>query len=34
MAWHVARVGDTRNEYNIMVGNPEEKRPIGRARRR
>jgi hypothetical protein len=33
-AGHVARMGDTRNAYRIMVGKPEGKRPLGRRRRR
>jgi hypothetical protein len=31
---HVARMGETRNAYRILVGKPERKRPIGRPRRR
>jgi hypothetical protein len=31
---HVARVGETRNVYRILVGKPEGKRPLGRPRRR
>jgi hypothetical protein len=27
---HVARVGDMRSAYKILVGNSEEKRPLGR----
>jgi hypothetical protein len=36
MRWirHVARMGDKRNAYRILVGNPEGKRPLGRPRRR
>jgi hypothetical protein len=36
MRWagHVARMGETRNAYRILVGNPEGKGPIGRPRRR
>jgi hypothetical protein len=30
----VARMGETRNAYRILVGNPEGKRPLGRPRRR
>jgi hypothetical protein len=30
----VARMGEKRNAYRIMVGNPEGKRPLGRPRRR
>jgi hypothetical protein len=35
MRWsgHVARMGETRNAYRILVGNPEGKRPLGRPRR-
>jgi hypothetical protein len=33
-AWHVARMGETRNAYRILVGNPEGRRPLGRPRRR
>jgi hypothetical protein len=31
---YIARIGKTRNAYRILVGKPEEKRPIGRPRRR
>jgi hypothetical protein len=36
MGWpgHVARTGENRNSYRILVGNPEGKRPLGRPRRR
>jgi hypothetical protein len=36
MTWtgHVARMGERRNAYRILVGNPEGKRPLGRPRRR
>jgi hypothetical protein len=36
MRWagHVARMGETRNIYRILVGKPEGKRPLGRPRRR
>jgi hypothetical protein len=36
MRWagHVARVGEKRNAYRILVGKPEERRPLGRPRRR
>jgi hypothetical protein len=27
-------MGENRNAYRILVGNPEEKRPLGRQRRR
>jgi hypothetical protein len=30
----VARIGETRNAYRILVEKPEGKRPIGRQRRR
>jgi hypothetical protein len=35
MRWagHVARMGETRNAYRILVGKPEGKRPLGRPRR-
>jgi hypothetical protein len=33
-ARHVARIGEKRNAYRILVGNPEEKRPVGRPRPR
>jgi hypothetical protein len=34
MRWagHVARMGETRHEYRILVGKPEGKRPLGRPR--
>jgi hypothetical protein len=36
MRWtgHAARMGETRNAYRILVGKPEEERPLGRQRRR
>jgi hypothetical protein len=36
MRWtgHAARMGEHRNAYRIFVGKPEEKRPVGRSRRR
>jgi hypothetical protein len=36
MRWagHMARMGETRNAYRILVGNPEGKRPLGRLRHR
>jgi hypothetical protein len=36
MRWagHVARLGETRNAYRILVGKPEGKRPLGRPRQR
>jgi hypothetical protein len=33
-AGHVARMGEKRNAYRILVGIPEEKKPLGRPRRR
>jgi hypothetical protein len=35
MRWagHVARMGEKMNAYRILVGKPEEKRPLGRPRR-
>jgi len=36
MRWagHVARMGEMRNVYNILVGKPEERRSLGKHRRR
>ena len=36
MRWagHVARMGEGRGVYRVLVGKPEEKRPLGRPRRR
>jgi hypothetical protein len=36
MRWagHVARIGDGRGAYRLLVGRPEGKRPLGRPRRR
>jgi hypothetical protein len=36
MRWtsHVARMEEKRNAYRLLVGKPEEKRPLGRPRRR
>jgi hypothetical protein len=36
MRWagHVARMGEVRGAYNILVGRPEGRRPLGRHRRR
>jgi predicted small integral membrane protein len=31
---HVARMGTKRNAYRLLVGNPEERRPLGKPRRR
>jgi hypothetical protein len=35
MRWaeHVARMGEKRNVYRLLVGKPEGKRPLGRPRR-
>ncbi|KAJ4427358.1 hypothetical protein ANN_24978 [Periplaneta americana] len=33
-AGHVARMGESRNAYRVLVGRPEGKRPLGRPRRR
>jgi ribosome biogenesis protein Tsr3 len=35
MKWtgHVARIGEKKNAYTILVGKPEGKRPVGRSRR-
>jgi hypothetical protein len=33
-AGHVARMGEERNVYRLLVGKPEGKRPLGRPRRR
>jgi hypothetical protein len=36
MRWagHIARMGENRNDYRLLVGKPERKRPLGRPRRR
>jgi hypothetical protein len=36
MRWagHVARVGERRGVYRVLVGGPEKKRPLGRSRHR
>jgi hypothetical protein len=36
MMWagHVARIGEGRGVYRVLVGRPEGKRPLGRPRRR
>jgi hypothetical protein len=36
MRWvgHMARMGEKRNAYRLVVGNPEGKRPLGRPRHR
>jgi hypothetical protein len=33
-SWHVACMGQMRNEYKILVGKPERKRPLVRPRHR
>jgi hypothetical protein len=33
-AGHVARMGEKRHAYRLLVGKPEGKRPLGRPRRR
>jgi hypothetical protein len=35
MRWagHVARIGEKRNTYRLLVGKPEGRRPLGRRRR-
>ena len=34
LAGHVARMGERRDVYRVLVGKPEGKRPLGRSRRR
>ena len=34
MGGHVARMGDRRGAYSVLVGEPEEKTPLGRPRLR
>ena len=36
MRWavHVARMGEERGVYRVLVGKPERRRPLGRPRRR
>jgi hypothetical protein len=36
MRWagHVARMGEKRNAYRLLVGKPEAEKPLGRPRRR
>ena len=36
MRWagHVARIGERRGVYSVLVGKPERKRPLGRPRHR
>ena len=33
-AWYVARMGERRSVYRVLVGKPEGRRPLGRPRRR
>jgi len=33
-AGYIARIGERRGVYRVLVGNPEGKRPLGRLRRR
>jgi len=32
--WHVARMGDERGVYRVLLGKPEGRRQLGRPRRR
>ena len=34
MGWHVARMGEERGVYRVLLGKPEGRRPLGRPRRR
>jgi len=34
MERHVARMGDRRGVYRVLMGKPEGKKPLGRPRRR
>ena len=36
MRWagHVARIGEERGSYSVLMGKPEGRRPLGRPRRR
>jgi hypothetical protein len=34
MGGHVARIGEKRNAYRLLVGKPDERRPLGRPRHR
>jgi hypothetical protein len=34
VARHVARMGEERKVYKVLVGKPEGKRPLGRQRRK
>jgi hypothetical protein len=33
-AWHVARIGEGRGVFRVLVRKPEEERPLGRPMRR
>jgi len=33
-AWHVARIGEKKVAYGVLVGRPEEKTALGKPRRR
>jgi hypothetical protein len=33
-AWHMVSMGEVRGAYNILVGIPEGRRPLGKPRRR
>ena len=33
-AGHVARMGEKRSVFRVLVGKPEEKRPLGRPKRK
>jgi hypothetical protein len=34
LARHIVRLGNKRNPYRVLFGEPERKRPLGRQRRR
>jgi hypothetical protein len=34
LAGHIARMGEKRNAYRVLVGKPEGKKPLGRPRHR
>ena len=34
MGWNIARMGESRGVYRVLVGKPEGKRQLGRPRRR
>jgi hypothetical protein len=34
LAGYVARIGEKRNAFSLLVGKPERKRPLGRPRRK